>query len=151
MDIRTGPRRRAAQPNQGPQALLMRYGSRGLKLLGLQSEDDLDTVAAERSDRLSAFYRGDPVPDLFRLDIEPLLQESHDAAYHALLELDPAAPGAIERDWMLKGGIVALNKFAQSINTSIDLGAGARERMAQRHLRLAAAADVAREGVSKSG
>jgi len=117
----------------------------------VQSEDDHDQASAELGARLAAFVKGDPVPNVWADDLEPMFRRFHDQITEAMLALTPDEPGATERLWVLKGELQSLHKWAKAIDTSINIGAGALERMALRNLRLAAAADVAREGVSKSG
>jgi len=149
MDIRTGPRR-AAQPNPGPQAgLLYRWGIKRKDLV--QSEDDRDQAAAERGARVAAFVKGDPVPNVWGADLEPQFFQFRDQIVENIIAIKAQDPGATEELWRLKGELEAIEKWAKAIDKTIDLGAGANERMAFRHLRIAAAADVAREGVSKSG
>lgn len=144
MDIRTGPRRRPAPQITGPQAgLLYRWG---IKLKDLvQTPDEIDQAAAEHGLRMAAFIKGDPVPNVWGEVLEPQFFKFRDQIVENIIGLKSDVPGATEELWRLKGELEAIEKWAKAIDKTIDLGAGAHERMAMKHLRLAAAGDAARE------
>ncbi len=108
-----------------------------------RTPEQRDQDEAERGEALAAFLRGEPVPRLWPEHLQPLFVHLHDETYAALLEAFRS--GADHAVWLLGGSLLGLQKWAQMIDQSIALGAGALERLAQRHLRQTAAAEVAKE------
>jgi hypothetical protein len=147
VEIRSGPRRQQVSP--GPQAGLLRRWGLAIKDL-VETEGERDDQASQRAERLAAFIKGGPVPNLWAEDLEPMLRDFHDRIYEELLAIQPDDPLALQKAWTLRTQLSTLSKWANSFDAAITLGAGALERIARRNLRLAASADVAK-GEPKTG
>lgn len=93
------------------------------KAHGKQSVDEgRDQQRAERADRLERFIRGEPMPDIWKLDLFPLLDALYTRYQRVMVAGDNEA----------RGGLRFAEDFQHLIAGTITLGQQAMKRIAER-------------------
>jgi len=133
MPTEIGPRRPTKKTGssdvRGPGYLLSWFGR-----FARTSQAEKDQVEAERAARLTAFVAGQPVPDVWALDIAPVLEEAFDSAVQRVMD------GETHPD-VLK----ALVALYRALDKQGNLAAGAARRRAEAELRWQASVDATKE------
>lgn len=96
---------------------------------------------ADRGRALATFVRGDPVPAVWPRHVQPMLEQFYDETLASLLDAFRTGASS-ERVWYLGGALASIEKWAQALDETITLGAGAMQRIAQRRVRGAVAAEA---------
>ena len=103
-------------------------------LLGVKSEAEKEEALANRAERLAAFVRGDPAPNVWPSDLRPQFVALFDQTLGEMLALfdQPPSVGATERLWVLGGQLRGYQKWAEMIDGTIAIGQGAMARLIER-------------------
>jgi hypothetical protein len=139
-----GPRVPRRGPSRADTASQGVFWQRLAGIVGLaRTDEQRDQAIAERTMRLAAWLRGEPVEGVWELDVKPLLLDAYDATLARVK--DPDRSLRADPDALL-----ALELFAHSIDGTLSLGAGAMERLAARRLKGVVAAEASKEEATKS-
>lgn len=111
--------------------------------VGIKSDEQKGEDAQQRAQRLAAFAAGKPVPEVWALDLAPLLITRFDAAVHAVV--DAAKAGDTHAVYAAACQMAAVSDLFGAIDQAGNVAAGTAQRMAQEILRRQAVVDAAKE------
>ena len=138
MDYRTSPRPRPVE--SGSQKLIGLAWQRLAGVLGVgKSPEERVQELADRSHRLRALLAGEPVEDVWALDLQPIFEEVFDSALAQVMNKDLHADA-----------LVALLKLYSQIDRAAGLGQSVLRRMARSNVERLAAdqAEKSRQGTA---
>lgn len=137
-----GPRRQSSRADTHSLGVMWQSiaGKMGLR----RTPEQRDQEHADRAVALAAFLNGHPVSGIWPDHIKPMFLALHDETYADMMRaFQDAAPESALRTF--GGGLLMLQRWAKTIDSTITLGAGAMQRLADRQLRSQAAAEAGKE------